>query len=161
MATGHPYPHPHGYIPVPVTGLPDPCYALLLHVQGRPMFPKLCNPRRSLACSDCVETTMHRKKLQRRLQRGDLSPAEARSIAPFAGRRNAIKERNQMPSNDVAMRVGRVQSRRTLQGSRGGPSVRASRMECSFLCPRIYRPTRTPNLNGPALHPRPGLVSQP
>ena len=91
---------------------------------------------------------MHRKKLQRRLQRGDLSPAEAHSIAPFAGRRNAIKERNQMPSNDVAMRVGRVQSRRTLQGSRGGPSVRASRMECSFLCPRIYRPTRIANLTG-------------
>ena len=82
----------------------------LLHVHGRPMFPRSCNPRRSLACSDCLETTMHRKKLQRRLQRGDLSPAEARSIAPFAGRRNAIKERYQLHLDDVAVRVGRVQS---------------------------------------------------
>ena len=53
---------------------------------------------------------MHRKKLQRRLQRGDLSPAEARSIAPFAGRRNAIKERHQLHLDDVAVRVGCVQS---------------------------------------------------
>ncbi|RPD67190.1 hypothetical protein L226DRAFT_130343 [Lentinus tigrinus ALCF2SS1-7] len=82
----------------------------LLHVPGRPMFPRSCNPRRNLHCSDCLETTMHRKKLQRRLQRRDLSPAEARSIAPFAGRRNVIKEHYQLYMDDVAVREGRVQS---------------------------------------------------
>ncbi|KAI0719579.1 hypothetical protein C8T65DRAFT_706257 [Cerioporus squamosus] len=82
----------------------------LLHVPGRPMFPRSCNPRRSLPCSDSLETTMHRKKLQRRLHCGDLSPAEARSIAPFAGRRNAIKERLELHMDDVAVRVGRVRS---------------------------------------------------
>ncbi|RDX55590.1 hypothetical protein OH76DRAFT_1338503 [Lentinus brumalis] len=82
----------------------------LLHVPGRPMFPRSCNPRRSLPCSDSLETIMHRKKLQRRLHRADLSPAEARSIAPFAGRRHAIKERLQLHLDDVAITVGCVQS---------------------------------------------------
>ena len=46
---------------------------------------------------------MHRKRLERRLQRGDLSPSERRSIASFAGRRTALKERLSLQLDDNAV----------------------------------------------------------
>ncbi|KAI0661007.1 hypothetical protein C8Q70DRAFT_1052829 [Cubamyces menziesii] len=75
----------------------------LLHEPGCPLFPRSCNPRRTLPYADSMESTMHRKRLERHLQRGDLSPSERRSIASFAGRRTALKERLSLQLDDNAV----------------------------------------------------------
>ncbi|KAI9063269.1 hypothetical protein FKP32DRAFT_1676681 [Trametes sanguinea] len=75
----------------------------LLHVPGCPLFPRSCNPRRSLPHEDSLESAMHRRRLRRRLERGDLSPSENRSIASFAGRRTALKERLSLHLDDNAV----------------------------------------------------------
>ncbi|PIL37126.1 hypothetical protein GSI_00818 [Ganoderma sinense ZZ0214-1] len=80
----------------------------LLHVPGGPEFPRSCNARRSLPYAESLESTMHRSRLQRRLQRGDLSPSEARSIASFTGRRAAPKDRPSLFLDETAVRVGHI-----------------------------------------------------
>ncbi|KAI0750707.1 hypothetical protein C8Q80DRAFT_1217669 [Daedaleopsis nitida] len=80
----------------------------LLHVTGAPVFPRSCNAQRVLPHVDSLETTMHRKKLQHRLQRGDLSPSESRAITSFSGRRVAPKDRLSLHLDDTAVREGRV-----------------------------------------------------
>ncbi|KAI1795207.1 hypothetical protein LXA43DRAFT_882460 [Ganoderma leucocontextum] len=80
----------------------------LLHVSGSAEFPRSCNARRILPYADFLESTMHRSRLQRRLQRGDLSPSETRSIASFAGRRAAPKDRPSLFLDDSAVRVGHI-----------------------------------------------------
>ncbi|KAH9853498.1 hypothetical protein C2E23DRAFT_728639 [Lenzites betulinus] len=75
----------------------------LLHVPGKPSFPRSSNARRALPYADSLESSMHRARLQRRLQRGDLSPAEKRSIAPFAGRRSAPTEPLSLQLDDNAV----------------------------------------------------------
>ena len=82
----------------------------LLHVPGGPQFPRSCNVRRSLPYADSLESTMHRSKLQRRLQHGDLSPSEMRSIASFTGRRAALKDRPSLFLDDTAVRAGHIRS---------------------------------------------------
>ncbi|CDO75563.1 hypothetical protein BN946_scf184858.g3 [Trametes cinnabarina] len=75
----------------------------LLHVPGCPLFPRSCNARRALPYQDSLESTMHRKRLRRRLEHGDLSPSEKRSIASFAGRRTALRERLSLHLDDNAV----------------------------------------------------------
>ncbi|TBU45069.1 hypothetical protein BD309DRAFT_860969 [Dichomitus squalens] len=82
----------------------------LLDVPGGPLFPRSCNARRSLPYADSLESTMHRTRLQRRLERGDLSPAETRSIASFAGRRTVLKDRPSLFLDDTAVRTGHARS---------------------------------------------------
>ena len=80
----------------------------LLDVPGGPEFPRSCNARRSLSQNDSLESNMLRARLQRRLQRGDLSPSETRSIASFTGRRAASKDRPSLLLDDTAVRVGHI-----------------------------------------------------
>ncbi|KAI0638162.1 hypothetical protein C8Q77DRAFT_1070480 [Trametes polyzona] len=75
----------------------------LLHVPGCPIFPRSCNPRRALPCTHSLESSMHRTRLQRRLQRGDLTPSESRSIASFAGRRSAPRQPLSLQLDDNAV----------------------------------------------------------
>ncbi len=51
---------------------------------------------------------MHRTRLQRRLQCGDLTPSEQRSIASFVGRRTAPKERLSLQLDDNAVDVKHI-----------------------------------------------------
>ncbi|KAI0349411.1 hypothetical protein OH77DRAFT_1231406 [Trametes cingulata] len=75
----------------------------LLHVPAAPLYPRSCNARRALPHRDTLESTMHRTRLQRRLQRGDLTPSERRSIASFAGRRAAPRERPSLQLDEGAV----------------------------------------------------------
>ncbi|KAI9001037.1 hypothetical protein BD414DRAFT_20641 [Trametes punicea] len=82
----------------------------LLHVPGCPLFPRSCNPTRTLPYADSLESAMHRKRLQRRLQHGDLSPSEKRFIASFAGRRTVLRERLSLQLDDNAVDYRHVKS---------------------------------------------------
>ncbi|KAI0650787.1 hypothetical protein C8Q79DRAFT_405922 [Trametes meyenii] len=75
----------------------------LLHVPGCPLYPRSCNPRRALPYADSLQSTLHRTRLQRRLEHGDLSPSENRSIASLAGRRSAPKARLSLQLDDNAV----------------------------------------------------------
>ncbi|KAI0375613.1 hypothetical protein BV20DRAFT_5422 [Pilatotrama ljubarskyi] len=75
----------------------------LLHVPACPLYPRSSNPRRALSYRDSLESTLHRTRLQRRLQRGDLTPSERRSIASFAGRRAAPRDRPSLLLDDNAV----------------------------------------------------------
>ncbi|KAI0832391.1 hypothetical protein BC628DRAFT_1414696 [Trametes gibbosa] len=75
----------------------------LLRIPSKPSFPRSCNARRSLPYADSLESSMHRARLQRRLQRGDLTPSEKRSIASFVGRRSVPKEPLSLQLDDNAV----------------------------------------------------------
>ncbi|EIW61983.1 uncharacterized protein TRAVEDRAFT_70205 [Trametes versicolor FP-101664 SS1] len=80
----------------------------LLHVPGCPTYPRSFNSRRTLPYADSLESSMHRVRLQRRLQCGDLTPSEQRSIASFAGRRTVPKERLSLQLDDNAVDVKQI-----------------------------------------------------
>ena len=86
----------------------------LVELPGRPAFPRSSNASRGLARAESLASTMHRTRLQRRLQRSDLAPAETRSIAPFAGRRAHPSPPSPPaavhPFDDTAVRPGLVKA---------------------------------------------------
>ncbi|KAI0081747.1 hypothetical protein K474DRAFT_1656114 [Panus rudis PR-1116 ss-1] len=59
----------------------------LLHLPNCPVFPRSCNPSRSLLRDETLGSAMFKKRLLRRLERGPLSRSEELAIAPLANRR--------------------------------------------------------------------------
>ena len=55
----------------------------VLHVPGQPIFPRSCNPRRSLYKQETLETRMHRNQILRRLDRQRLTRTQELSISSF------------------------------------------------------------------------------
>ncbi|TFY79056.1 hypothetical protein EWM64_g4954 [Hericium alpestre] len=78
----------------------------LLHLPNAPVFPRSSNPSRSLASQDSLESTMHKKRLLRRLQRRhELLPSEQRSLAAFGSRPATAAIRRALPQPDEGARI--------------------------------------------------------
>ncbi|OCH94134.1 hypothetical protein OBBRIDRAFT_789656 [Obba rivulosa] len=81
----------------------------LLHVPGRPLFPRSCNTRPALANSppESLRIRMFKQRLLRRLE-GGLMPAEERMLAPLGGRRRPLP-RPSLHFDDTAVPADAVQ----------------------------------------------------
>lgn len=75
----------------------------LQHVRGQPLFPRSCNPSRSVLFRGSLESTMHRSRLLRRLERdsssGSLSKSDRRMLASFGPRLSPSPKRT-LPQPD-------------------------------------------------------------
>ena len=77
----------------------------LYHPPGSPLFPRSCNPPRSLCFRETVESTMHRKCLLQRLQHRSLSASERHSLAAFGSRVSfAASHKHRLPLLDEGVR---------------------------------------------------------
>ncbi|KAA1466438.1 hypothetical protein DENSPDRAFT_831262 [Dentipellis sp. KUC8613] len=77
----------------------------LLHLPRYPLFPRSCNSVRSLAFRDTLESTMHKKRLLRRLQRRhELLPSEQRTLSAFGSRPASAAKRRTLPQPDESAR---------------------------------------------------------
>jgi hypothetical protein len=65
----------------------------LLHYPNVPIFPRSSNGSRSLPFCDTMESTMHRKRLLHRLQRGHLTTADQRLLATIGRRTPSAAQR--------------------------------------------------------------------
>jgi hypothetical protein len=89
---------PIGFLKALTTNSIEPIFSPppLLHYPNVPVFPRSSNGSRSLPFRDTMESTMHRKRLLHRIQRGHLTPPDQRllatigSRAPSAARRRAL-----------------------------------------------------------------------
>jgi hypothetical protein len=58
----------------------------LLHVSGQPIFPRSCNPRRSLYVQETMESKMHKARILRRIDHQQITQGQELSIISFGMR---------------------------------------------------------------------------
>jgi len=58
----------------------------LLHVSGQPIFPRSCNPRRSLYVQETMESRMHKARILRRIDHQQITQGQNLSIISFGMR---------------------------------------------------------------------------
>ncbi|OBZ70192.1 hypothetical protein A0H81_09997 [Grifola frondosa] len=75
----------------------------LLHIPGSPLYPRSSNLHCSLFPQESLESSMHKSRLLRHLDRGDLSPAELLSISAFKSRRTPSTKRPSLFLDDDAV----------------------------------------------------------
>jgi len=63
----------------------------VLHVSGQPIFPRSCNPRRSLYVQETMESRMHKTRVLQRLDRQQITQTQELSIISFAMRPTPTK----------------------------------------------------------------------
>ncbi|THH19849.1 hypothetical protein EW146_g1407 [Bondarzewia mesenterica] len=72
----------------------------LFYRPGSVLFPRSSNSRQSLFFQETMETTVHKKRLLRRIQQQELSPSERRSLAAFGSRAASAATRRTLPQPD-------------------------------------------------------------
>ena len=58
----------------------------LLYIPGQPIFPRSCNPRRSLYVQETMESQMHKARILRRLDHQEITQGQELSITSFGMR---------------------------------------------------------------------------
>lgn len=96
----------------------------LQHVRGQPLFPRSCNPSRAVLFRESLESTMHRSRLLRRLERdsssGSLSKSDRRMLASFGPRPSPSPKRTlpQQPDEGAFPDVAALDPSGTSRGLR-------------------------------------------